>query len=69
MMIDHPTEQGSMEPRLLYTSPFTDIDPLGVAGVFGQGEIVQLIQILDDAGEGCGVTVWSRSRPSPDSFG
>jgi type I restriction enzyme, R subunit len=38
-----------MEPRLLYESPFTDIDPLGVAGVFGRGEIVRLIQILDDA--------------------
>jgi type I restriction enzyme, R subunit len=37
-----------MDPRLLYESPFTDIDPLGVAGVFGQGEIVQLIQILDE---------------------
>jgi type I restriction enzyme, R subunit len=30
MMIDHPTERGNIEPRLLYESPFTDIDPLGV---------------------------------------
>ncbi len=37
-----------MDPRLLYESPFTDIDPLGVAGVFGQGEVVQLIQILEE---------------------
>ena len=48
MMIDHLTERGAMDPRLLYESPFTDIDPLGVAGVFKEGEVVQLIQILRD---------------------
>jgi type I restriction enzyme R subunit len=37
-----------MDPRLLYASPFTDIDPLGVAGVFKEGEVTQLIQILRD---------------------
>ena len=46
MMIDHLTERGAMDPRLLYESPFTDIDPLGVAGVFKEGEVVQLVQIL-----------------------
>ena len=48
MMIEHLTERGAMDPRLLYESPFTDIDPLGVAGVFKEGEVVQLIQILQD---------------------
>jgi type I restriction enzyme, R subunit len=48
MMIDHLTERGVMDPRLLYASPFTDIDPLGVAGVFKEGEVTQLIQILRD---------------------
>ena len=48
MMIEHLTERGAMDPRLLYESPFTDIDPLGVAGVFKEGEVVQLIQILHD---------------------
>ena len=48
MMIEHLTERGTMDPRLLYESPFTDIDPLGVAGVFKEGEVVQLIQILGD---------------------
>jgi type I restriction enzyme R subunit len=37
-----------MDPRLLYESPFTDLDPLGVAGIFAEGEVVQLIQILRD---------------------
>jgi type I restriction enzyme R subunit len=48
MMIDHLTARGIMDPRLLYESPFTDLDPLGVAGIFAEGEVVQLIQILRD---------------------
>jgi len=39
------------DPRLFYESPFTDLDPLGVAGVFGEGEVVELIQILRDVQE------------------
>lgn len=48
MMIDHLTERGVMDPRLLYELPLTDLDPLGVAGVFKEGEVVELIQILRD---------------------
>src|ERR1700730_14167411 len=48
MVIDHLTARGVMDPRLLYESPFTDLDPLGVAGVFGEGEVVELIRILRD---------------------
>ena len=31
MIVDHLTDRGVMEPRLLYESPFTDINPLGRA--------------------------------------
>ena len=31
-MIEHLTARGVMDPRLLYESPFTDIDPLGGRG-------------------------------------
>jgi type I restriction enzyme R subunit len=48
MIVEHLPSRGVMDPRLLYESPFTDLDPLGVAGVFGEGEVVQLIQILRD---------------------
>ena len=48
MMIDHLTARGVMDPRLLYESPFTDIDPLGVAGLFEEAEVIKLIGILND---------------------
>jgi type I restriction enzyme, R subunit len=51
MVIDHLTARGVMDPRLLYESPFTDLDPLGVAGVFEEGDVVKLIQILSDVQE------------------
>jgi type I restriction enzyme R subunit len=48
MVIHHLTTRGMMDPRLLYESPFTDLDPLGVAGLFGKGEVLELVQILND---------------------
>jgi hypothetical protein len=48
MVVDYLTERGVKDPRLLYESPFTDLDPLGVAGLFGKGEVIQLIDILRD---------------------
>ena len=48
MVVDHLTERGAMDPRLLYESPFTDIDPMGIEGVFGQTEASQLITVLDE---------------------
>jgi len=35
------------DPRLLYESPFTDMDPMGVAGLFGD-EAAAIIDILAD---------------------
>jgi type I restriction enzyme R subunit len=51
MMIDHLTARGTMDPCPLYGPPFIDIDPLGVAGAFGEGEVVQLMQVLRDVAE------------------
>jgi type I restriction enzyme R subunit len=48
MIVEHLTERGVMDPRLLYESPFTDLDPMGAEGVFTQAEVVQLVDILDD---------------------
>ncbi len=48
MVIDHLTERGAMDPRLLYESPFTDLNDLGIAGVFADGDVAQVISILED---------------------
>lgn len=48
MVIDHLTEKGQMEPRLLYESPFTDFDPMGVAGLFSAADAEAVVAILND---------------------
>ncbi len=48
LIIDHLTARGEVAPRLLYESPFTDFDPLGVAGVFAGDAAEELISILED---------------------
>lgn len=47
MIVDHLTEKGQMEPSLLYESPFTDFDPLGVAGVFDSANTGVVVEILE----------------------
>ncbi|MBC7545823.1 MAG: hypothetical protein H7338_24085 [Candidatus Sericytochromatia bacterium] len=44
----HLTQNGVMDPGLLYESPYTDLDPLGVEGIFGQAEVIDLLAVLDD---------------------
>ena len=48
LIIDHLTEQGAMDPRRLYESPFTDFDDQGISGVFPQTEVQKIVQILAD---------------------
>ena len=48
MIIDHLTERGIMEPNRLYESPFTDLNPLGVEGVFGSNDAAEVVNILDE---------------------
>jgi type I restriction enzyme R subunit len=49
LIIDHLTANGSMDPRLLYESPFTDADPMGLAGVFGSdaGAVVAIVRDIN----------------------
>ena len=47
MIINYLTERGTMEPKLLYESPFTDFNDLGVEGIFEAAEVVQLIGLLE----------------------
>ncbi len=47
-IIEHLTDKSRMDPALLYESPFTDIDPMGVNGVFSLEDAKALIGVLDD---------------------
>lgn len=46
MVINYLTEHGAMDAGVLYESPFTDVSPLGVEGVFETDEVAALIDIL-----------------------
>jgi type I restriction enzyme R subunit len=48
LIIDHLTEHGAMEARLLYDSPYTDFSARGVDGVFESGDVDELVSILED---------------------
>lgn len=46
MLIDFLTETGVVEPSLFYESPFTDIDDLGISGVFSTVQAKEIISIV-----------------------
>jgi type I restriction enzyme R subunit len=46
VVIDHLTERGLMDPKLLYESPFTDFDSNGVEGVFPEADVIRLVSVL-----------------------
>jgi type I restriction enzyme, R subunit len=46
LIVDHLTENGAMDPALLYSSPYTDFSPRGVDGLFGSAEAAEIVSIL-----------------------
>lgn len=48
LVADHLTQQGFMPVERLYDSPFTDVNPQGVEGVFSPSQADELIEILND---------------------
>lgn len=45
-IVDHLTGQGYMNPEMHYESPYTDIHPHGVEGLFPSAEVDQLVHVL-----------------------
>ena len=52
MVIEHLTDQGVMDPALLYEPPFTDVAPTGPDQIFDEEKVTRLftkIQALNDS--------------------
>lgn len=52
MIIDHLTDSGIVDPRAFYESPFSDIDDLGISGIFENdhaAEIIRIVKRVNDA--------------------
>ena len=52
LVIDSLTETGIVEPATFYESPFTDLDDMGIAGIFDReqtSEIIQIVRMLNAA--------------------
>jgi len=46
LIVDSLTEMGIVDPERFYASPFSDFDPLGIAGVFDNEDARKIIQIV-----------------------
>jgi len=51
MIVDYLTENGVMDPKRLYESPFTDVNPRGPEGVFSSAQVDQLVAVLTEIRE------------------
>lgn len=52
MVVDSLTESGFVDPVSFYESPFTDLDDMGIAGIFSRDqaqEIIKIVRTLNEA--------------------
>ena len=46
LIVDFLTENGTVDPRLFYESPFTDFDDMGILGVFSKSQTKEIVDIV-----------------------
>ena len=46
-IIYHLTRNGVIEKEMLFELPFTDINDMGVAGIFEEAEVLSLLRIVE----------------------
>lgn len=51
LIVEHLTANGVMEARRLYEAPFTDHAPTGPDYLFSDGEVDQIVAVLDEVRE------------------
>ena len=47
MVVEHLTDQGIMDPALLYEPPFTDVAPTGPDDLFGDDRVTELFSKIE----------------------
>lgn len=51
MVIEHLTDQGMMDPELLYEPPFTGVAPTGPEHLFDEAKVVRLVSKIREINE------------------
>lgn len=51
MVIEHLTDQGTMDPELLYEPPFTGVAPTGPEHLFDEARVVRLVSKIREINE------------------
>ena len=54
-IITHLTKNGTIDPEMLFESPFTDINDRGLMGVFDDGDAHKVISIIERINENAGI--------------
>jgi type I restriction enzyme R subunit len=52
LVVDRLTEGGKVDPGIFYESPFTDLDDMGIAGIFARDQaqgIINNVRAMNEA--------------------